>query len=711
MSAVTVITGGGTPLQVTLVGVPGLPGPAGSAGLQFKGALPATANLPPTGNRGDAWAIDGVLHVWAESGEWISFGGGPSTPETGERLLPDNSFHIQLANEGRAGVPGQTFSIPGDAVTMPEPSPQVGGFFRLTKNLAEDFENFGPATTAQAAQFKDQRLHLTAGNYLVIPHDYDGAGLMGANAFGLKYWEVGSCAQLGAVNVGVEQYIFSVGTADQHVAVYEDGGKLHARFKNGAYERTLTVGSVEAGVPFGWRLVHKLPTEVTRQMRLVLNTGAALHEASMDGDVALVDVDDMPFTGFAYFLPTGFIEFGRGPTATDVQFWNLYVRNAPMTSDDHANACINPEPYTVTYHVDAYTAFDASASLTKLGAQGAVLWVPDVPPGDYTLRLSRGPYSVASIPFQVLTFLAAQAPLTIDFTQDTSALIRSHLMAANKGWGGKNGGVLAANVQLARDGCRLNCQGDAYSGPLRGVDGRGQLNGINVRMGACVVTKRYFGPGRYRFWIRSTQNTGVCNAIWPFHYEEAYPGEMKFDQIRRDGLHVQGGSEPRIIRNHEIDIEWPTALKNDPDQEEVSFLNARFNTWEGELTSGDVGAPDLWREYTDNILRHGINLGDGRVHELGFDWHLGSNRRVEFYIDGQLIVTNTQHVPTIPGRCWVGVWFPSGRTRWAGKQSNWESDYMLLQKMSIEPFVDQLAYQRLTGESFPNGVFEEIPLP
>ena len=140
-------------------------------------------------------------------------------------------------------------------------------------------------------------------------------------------------------------------------------------------------------------------------------------------------------------------------------------------------------------------------------------------------------------------------------------------------------------------------------------------------------------------------------------------------------------------------------------------MNARFNTWEGELTSGDVGEPDLWREYTDNILRHGINLGDGRVHELGFDWHLGSNRRVEFYIDGQLIVTNTQHVPTIPGRCWVGVWFPSGRTRWAGKHSNWESDYMLLQKMSIEPFVDQLAYQRLTGESFPNDVFEEIPLP
>ena len=138
------------------------------------------------------------------------------------------------------------------------------------------------------------------------------------------------------------------------------------------------------------------------------------------------------------------------------------------------------------------------------------------------------------------------------------------------------------------------------------------------------------------------------------------------------------------------------------------MLHARFNTWEGELTSGDYGTPGEWAEYHDNILAHGIDLGDGQVHELGFDWHIGPDPRVEFFIDGQQVAVNRNNVPTIPGRLWVGVWFPSGSTRWAGKHSNWESDHMLLTRMSVEPFSGELAYQRLIGESFPNDVFREI---
>ena len=69
---------------------------------------------------------------------------------------------------------------------------------------------------------------------------------------------------------------------------------------------------------------------------------------------------------------------------------------------------------------------------------------------------------------------------------------------------------------------------------------------------------------------------------------------------------------------------------------------------------------------------------------------------------------NRRNVPTIPGRVWVGVWFPSGSARWAGKHSNRGSDHMLLTRISVEQFADELAYQRLIGESFPNDVYKEI---
>ena len=625
---------------------------------------------------------------------------------------PQDTFHSLLANEGYSGVAGQGFRIPAEDVTLPEPLPKSGIFLRLTKNLADEFENFGLSTAAPgAATFNNRRLELE-GYHLTLNADYDAAGLLGNDGHGTRYWEVGSKALLEqAPTQG--RHLFLAGSAEQHVALVAQGSTLTARFKNGSDESTLTL-PYTPGQAFGWRLYHR--PDGTRRFLGLEVVADDVQAAEVEGLLPRTDVDEMPYTGFAYFPPTGGVTFGKAPetVAQDADKFYLcevYARNVPMISTEHARACIDPRPYTVTYRPvgnQTYKRLDANTTLGRADANGLALTVADVPVGAYTLTVTKGDLVVTQRPFQVLAFMAASAPLDIDFTKASAETVREHLMAAHKGWGGANGGVLADNVELTPEGCKLHCQGDAYTGPLLGVNGKGQPNGINKRMGACVVTKRYFGPGRYRFWIRSTANTGVCNAIWTFHYEEAYPGESKFADIERDGMRRQGGAEPRIIRNHEIDIEWPTALKSNPDQEDVSMLHARFNTWEGELTSGDYGTPGEWAEYHDNILAHGIDLGDGQVHELGFDWHIGRDPRVEFFIDGQQVAVNRNNVPTIPGRLWVGAWFPSGSTRWAGKHSNWESDHMLLTRMSVEPFVGELAYQRLIGESFPNDVFREI---
>ena len=106
---------------------------------------------------------------------------------------PQDTFHSLLANEGYSGVAGQGFRIPAADVTLPEPLPKAGMFLRLTKNLADEFENYGLSTTAQApATFDDRRLVLEGADYLTINADYDAAGLLGRDGHGTKYWEVGS---------------------------------------------------------------------------------------------------------------------------------------------------------------------------------------------------------------------------------------------------------------------------------------------------------------------------------------------------------------------------------------------------------------------------------------------------------------------------------------------------------------------------------------
>ena len=71
-------------------------------------------------------------------------------------------------------------------------------------------------------------------------------------------------------------------------------------------------------------------------------------------------------------------------------------------------------------------------------------------------------------------------------------------------------------------------------------------------------------------------------------------------------------------------------------------------------------------------------------HTLRFDWlppMAGSTGRVDFYIDGHLLYTASENVPTEPAPLWLGVWFPQV---WAGDPNFTIAD-MLVDWVRITP--------------------------
>ena len=115
MSAVTVITTGtGEPLLVTLLGVPGLPGPSGApgAGLRIAGAVADASQLPGGAAPGDTWLArdSGHGHTW-DGAAWIDI--GPIAIQ-GPAGRDGKDGQIRFTGHGAPGVlvgaePGDTY--------------------------------------------------------------------------------------------------------------------------------------------------------------------------------------------------------------------------------------------------------------------------------------------------------------------------------------------------------------------------------------------------------------------------------------------------------------------------------------------------------------------------------------------------------------------------------------------------------------------------
>ncbi len=379
---------------------------------------------------------------------------------------------------------------------------------------------------------------------------------------------------------------------------------------------------------------------------------------------------------------------------------DVVVRNAVMTNTIDV---IDPVP-TIRYFMQNLRSM-AIADITNwiVSAKDtySILVVPsDLPAGNYELYAEHINEGVSAKRFfTVYENVPETETLNVDFSNTTLIRLNKKFLAAHKKWGGANGGVVTECLTLdtINGVMRVKACGDNYTGDILGVDMFGQPSGFNTRIGGCIVTRGYYGPGSFRVVCKFPPVIGVASAFWTFHYEEGYPIHPVYNSIKADGLADQGNYYDGFynVRNHEIDIELPVALVP-PLDENVTYQNAWFNSWHGEI------------EYINNPVNHGIVLNDDNFHEMRFDWHLGIDSRVEWYIDSVHYLTCRDYVPDIPGRFWSGLWFPSGGVKWAGPTAAWEYQEMLIRSIRINPFLDEYDDLRNIGETYPNVGFRPI---
>ena len=175
--------------------------------------------------------------------------------------------------------------------------------------------------------------------------------------------------------------------------------------------------------------------------------------------------------------------------------------------------------------------------------------------------------------------------------------------------------------------------------------------------------------------MKNPPKLGVCSAIWTFHYQEIYPDDPRYDKYVAEGLTPMGDEENGyyLTVNHEIDIEIPTSLKGQTSYSDISYQNARLNTWITEVN------------YTDDFRDMGLNQSDGKFHTYRFDWHTGDDKiepRVDFYIDDSLLYTCKTHIPFIKGKLTIGTWFP----QWAGGKADFDQIFLEVDWVKFTPF-------------------------
>jgi len=283
-----------------------------------------------------------------------------------------------------------------------------------------------------------------------------------------------------------------------------------------------------------------------------------------------------------------------------------------------------------------------------------------------------------------------------------SALDPGNWLIAKRNWGGQlsqstsfNGGVVPQNVKLRNGNLILEAHGNRYNGPVMGINKNGSMRTDGRRVGAAVATSNYYASGSYETRMKIAPVSGVASALWTFHYEELYPDDPGF--ICKEVGCVDDDGYYAI--NHEIDIEFPG--RPGPAHQDFSFSKALLNTWVGENDD----------EYTTNFTDLGAAQNDGQFHTYRFDWHTGDAnevRRVEFYVDNQLVNTTYTNVPTRASRFWIAAWFPRS---WAG-QANFDTSSVEIDWVKITPFNqagDEAVMESLFPGSYGFAQYSEYP--
>lgn len=668
----------------------------------------------------------GIQNVWKRArsklvgvkGKWVEVFDG-ETVDTYDGVRP--AVH---SVSPRALMPYQPLTIRGEGLSKTStPFNKAVYFFKLDKNLTEHNENTANAIFEAGSGSIEYdvangavKLDSLKQQNIRIPTDSEGGfdlrGLAGINT--PKNFMIGIQFMLDALPPAGERfYIVHAGILGERIAIYvNSSGKIgwfaEDPIRNRSYESIGTVNVGEwCGVLLNTANTVFLPNEGVGVGFRARSESTGIYLSELNGTEGLAfTANSMDESQSAFLLGKGLNDLGQ-EVYMKGRIRNFLATNIPDTGLN-AEKLMNPSRRVrvgwwpkgkVGQQQPAYNVTD-----TLLQNDGTiVIGTPaSLAPGLYDVAVVdefdiSSPRLVSISPFS-----KSPVGLDIDFSIAEKSDVRKAFVRAHKAWGGLNGGVIGENVHhVPGTGVVIKAQGDLNDGPQQGVDRFGVTKATNKRIGGCIVTRDYYGPGSYEIVAKLPILTGVVSAFWTFHYEEADPGTSLHTSHLNDGLHQSGSAEDGFytVRNHEIDIEIPTALKGAADMEVVDYKNARFNTWRGELRDWDLGE---WSEYTDEFVRHGVAVNDGNFHKFRFDWHLGADPRVEFYIDDVLVTTNVTHVPDIPGRLWIGLWFPSSPgNHWAGKNASFIEEEMVVRSVKITPYESEVNY-RLFAETYGN---------
>lgn len=250
-----------------------------------------------------------------------------------------------------------------------------------------------------------------------------------------------------------------------------------------------------------------------------------------------------------------------------------------------------------------------------------------------------------------------------------------------------NGGVIPENVFVDKNEgtVQIRTLGNQYAKEeIRGVSDYLQDGSCT---GGALVSKFKVRPGRFEARFKVAPRVGICNAFWIYN-EDA------------DGL------------NHEIDFEMPgkTPLGNN------SYNQILCTNYHGESN---------YESYNYTSM---TNVADGEYHTYTFDWYYSSSlKKIDYYLDGNLIQTSEDFIPFYENRIWIGTWIPNN-INFVGLP-NFEEALMEIDYVSFTPFKNQeyvsddcfvnqgqvaslseypTSSYEYDGNMYPNGDFEYV---
>lgn len=230
-------------------------------------------------------------------------------------------------------------------------------------------------------------------------------------------------------------------------------------------------------------------------------------------------------------------------------------------------------------------------------------------------------------------------------------------MAMNRVWGitdttQTHGGVIADNVMKAENGdILIAVNGDYYAGDKQGVSVNADFSS-GKRTGGVIMSREAYGPGSFEVVMKIPSVNGVCTSMWLYETND------------------------EALYNNEIDIEiYGTVAADHSDYGVGSYAKALFSSYQ-TLTAAE-------HEY--KVVPTALN--DGKFHKYRFDWHTGSDARVEFYVDDVLVTVLRDYVPTGEMYLNIGCWLPNG---WCG-EPDFETDNLVLRSFKYTAFAGETA--------------------